>query len=298
MKELVICSGKGGTGKTSVTAAFATLAENKVLADTDVDAADLHLILNPEVLDVEIFHGGKEAFIVQNDCDACGLCHELCQFEAIGRTEDAREILTFTVDALRCEGCGVCVHFCPSDAINFPVSDSGKMFVSETRSGTMVHARLIPGAENSGKLVTKVREKAREIAENGGFDLLVVDGPPGIGCPVTAAITNTDLLLAVTEPGVSARHDLLRLMDLAKTFQVPVAVCINKSDLNPEMTRAITNDCQHRNIPVVGLVPFDSSITQAQLQGRSVVEIGDSPASQALKETWLQTLNILNGEEK
>ncbi len=294
MKELVICSGKGGTGKTSVTAAFAALAKNRVLADADVDAADLHLVVGPRPYQEGVFEGGHEAIIRQLDCDSCGVCYDVCQFQAISKSEEEPGNTVFQVDPILCEGCGVCVHFCPSEAIDFPISVSGKWYISDTRHGPLVHARLKPGAENSGKLVTLVREKARELAADGGFDLLIVDGPPGIGCPVTAAITNSDLVLAVTEPGVTGHHDLLRLLDLAKTFNLPMAVCINKADLNPELSRRIAQDSLARGAHLVGEIPFDPALTRAQIHGRSVVEDGASAAATAMEEVWRKTLAILN----
>ncbi len=292
MKELVICSGKGGTGKTSVTAALAALTENRVLVDADVDAADLHLVVGPRPYQEGDFEGGHEAIIRQTDCDACGLCYELCRFDSITKSSSAGTDV-FKVDPVRCEGCGVCVHFCPSEAIDFPVSVSGKWFISDTRHGPLVHARLNPGAENSGKLVTLVREKGRELAMDGKFDLMLVDGPPGIGCPVTAAITNADMVLAVTEPGVSGHHDLMRLLDLAGTFQVPVAVCINKADINLDLTRKIQEESLQKGASLVGEIPFDAAITEAQIHGRSVVERGPSKAADALVEVWKKTKSLL-----
>ncbi len=294
MKELVICSGKGGTGKTSVTAALAALSKNRVLVDGDVDAADLYLVVGPRPYQEGDFVGGHEAVIRQIDCDGCGLCHQLCRFDSITMTPDGSGRSIYKVDPVMCEGCGVCVHFCPTEAIDFPVSVSGKWFISDTRHGPMVHARLKPGAENSGKLVTLVREKARELATEGKFDLLLVDGPPGIGCPVTAAITNSDLVLAVTEPGVSGHHDLLRLLDLAKTFSVPVAVCINKADLNFELSRKISEDSVARGATMVGEIPFDPAITRAQINGCSVVEDGESAAADAMRAVWEKTEALLN----
>jgi len=291
---MVVCSGKGGTGKTSLTAAFAALARNKVLADCDVDAADMHLVLAPERQSGETYSGGREAVIDADRCEACGGCHDVCNFGAILVADDGRGGETYRVDPFACEGCGVCVHFCPSDAIDFPRSVNGEWYVSETRHGPMVHARLIPGAENSGKLVTLVREEARKLAAARGADLLLVDGPPGIGCPVTASITGADLVLAVTEPGVSGLHDLRRLLDLAAHFRTPVAVCINKADINPDFTARIERDCEGRGIPVIGEIPFDQAFTRAQIRGLSVVEDEPSPASTAVDAAWRETLTIIS----
>lgn len=298
MKELVICSGKGGTGKTSVAAALAALADNRVLADCDVDAADLHLVVGPENTREEVFQGGHVAVIQPDLCAACGTCRDLCRFGAIDIVEAHGGQVRFQVNPVRCEGCGVCVHFCPTEAIAFPRATNGAWFVSDTRHGPMVHARLIPGQENSGKLVTLVRKKARELAFERRADLLLTDGPPGIGCPVTASITGADLLLAVTEPGVSGKHDLDRLLQLARHFEVPVAVCINKADINLESAALIEAECQAAGVPVVGRIPFDDAITQAQLDGRSVVEMEYSRAGEALKEVWATTQTLLNETAK
>ncbi len=292
MKEIVVCSGKGGTGKTTVTAGLAALAAGLsatsvssplILADCDVDAADLHLVTAPRQEHAETFTGGHEARILPELCAACGHCAELCRFDAIAPVPDQE---AFAVTPLLCEGCGVCVRFCPSQAIAFPPRETGRWFRSATRFGPMVHARLHPGGENSGKLVTMVRREARRLAEEQGTDLLLVDGPPGIGCPVTAAITGADLVLAVTEPGVSAHHDLRRLLDLTRHFQVPAVVCINKADVNPDLTREMTEECRTAGVPVVGHLPYDPAMIKAQLAGRSVVEEADNPAATALRQVW------------
>ena len=291
MKELVICSGKGGTGKTSVTAALAALAAENgpaanrslILADCDVDAADLHLVTAPQQEHAESFTGGHEALIQPDLCAACGHCAELCRFGAISASADGS---AFTVAPLLCEGCGVCVHFCPSQAIAFPPRETGQWFRSRTRFGPMVHARLHPGGENSGKLVTMVRKEARELAERTGAQLLLVDGPPGIGCPVTAAVTGADLVLAVTEPGVSAWHDLRRLLELTRHFQVPACVCLNKADVNPELSDQMTAECEEAGVPVLGRLPYDQEMIKAQLAGHSVVEQPDSAAARALRRVW------------
>jgi MinD superfamily P-loop ATPase len=295
MKELIICSGKGGTGKTSVAAALAALVlpdTPAVLADCDVDAADLHLVVPPLRTEEFPFTGGHLAVIDPEVCAACGQCYELCRFDAIARVEGPEGPI-YRVDPLHCEGCGVCVHFCPTEAIAFPRAVNGVWFRSDTAGQTLYHARLTPGQENSGKLVTLVREKAREEARDKGANLLLVDGPPGIGCPTTAAITGADLVLAVTEPGVSGWHDLERLIKLTRHFEVPLAVCINKADINPEFSGRIEQECRQRGVPLVGRIPFDQAITQAQLQGCSVVEIEPGPAAEALHDVWKQTLKLL-----
>ncbi len=281
-RELVVCSGKGGTGKTSVTASLAVLAGKVALADCDVDAADLYLLLEPEVKRREDFIAGNLAKIDPSRCLDCGMCREVCNFGAVAENaEGAMEI-----DPLSCEGCGVCVHFCPGGAIDFPQRLCGEWFVSETRCGPMVHAKLGTGGENSGKLVNLVREHARNAAVERGIATVLIDGPPGIGCPVISTLTGADLLLAVTEPTVSGRHDLERLVELADHFKVPTAVCINKCDLDVETADGIASWCAERDIPIYGRIPYDKSVTAAQMEAVSVVEHGPSPAATALAELW------------
>jgi len=280
VKELVVISGKGGTGKTSVTASFAVLAGNAVLADGDVDAADLHLILQPEIKHREEFRGGHEAIIRAEDCLGCGLCEAHCRFDAI-RPEDA----VYAVDPSGCEGCGVCVRICPAQAIDFPVRPGGEWFVSGTRCGPMVHARLTPGGENSGKLVSLVREKAREIAEEKKMDLVIMDGPPGIGCPVIAAITGASMLLMVTEPTLSGAHDLERVLHLANHFRIPSMVCVNKWDINPSQTEEIEKMAQSLGAEIAGRIAYDPGVTAAQVAGKTVVET-KAPAAEDMKEIW------------
>ena len=233
MKELVVISGKGGTGKTSVVASFAALAPHPVLADCDVDAADLHLILSPTICDREDFIGGSRATIDSSLCIACGQCLRYCRFDAIHPTPDGR---TYQVDPIACEGCGVCERFCPAEAIDFSPAVNGEWYVSNTRYGPMVHARLGIAEENSGKLVTLVRKKAKETAQALGLNLMITDGSPGVGCPVMASLTGADGVLLVTEPTPSGFHDLDRVVDLLQRFQLPAMVCINKADLNLELT--------------------------------------------------------------
>jgi MinD superfamily P-loop ATPase len=281
MKELVIISGKGGTGKTSVTASFAALAKNAVLADCDVDAADLHLILNPKIFNRHNFYSGHEAVIRPADCTACGLCQTLCRFDAIQESGG-----TFTIDSSSCEGCGVCVEFCPAKAIDFPDRLCGAWFVSKTRFGTMIHARLGIGAENSGKLVSTVRQQAKQVAAAVQADWILTDGPPGTGCPVIASITGADAVLAVTEPTCSGQHDLLRVLELTRHFKIPAFVCVNKWDINPEMTGQIEAVAAEAGAAVSGRIPYDKSITMAQINGQSVVELNNGAASQAIQTLW------------
>jgi MinD superfamily P-loop ATPase len=286
VKELLVCSGKGGTGKTSLVASFAALSDKTVVVDCDVDAADLHLLLQPRVERQQEFKGGREAVIRQEDCMGCGACYDVCQFSAIQADYLPDGACTYTVDPLACEGCGVCVHFCPERAIDFPEVVSGEWFISETRNGPMVHARLGIAAENSGKLVTLVRNEARKLANERQLDLLLVDGPPGIGCPVIASLSGVDAALVVTEPTMSGMHDLERVVRLAQHFGVPVYVCINKSDINNKMTKQICDYCHNRNLTVVGKIPFDPQVTRAQLLATAVVERNSTPAAKAIKEIW------------
>ncbi|MDZ7262154.1 MAG: ATP-binding protein [candidate division KSB1 bacterium] len=287
MKELVIISGKGGTGKTSLAASFAALAQNKVLADCDVDAADLHLILAPNIQHREDFYGGKKAFINQDKCTECGKCLEVCRFEAISAD--------FVVDPISCEGCGVCVYFCPVQAIDFNENRSGERFISETRFGPMVHARLGVAEENSGKLVTLVRRQARLIAEKYGKELIIVDGAPGVGCPVIASITGADAVLVVTEPTLSGVHDLERVVSLAAGhFNIKTFVCVNKYDLNLAMTDRIEAYCRDKAIYFAGRIPYDDVVTEAMIHGKSVVEYSAGRTVEAIKKIWESMLELIH----
>lgn len=281
MKELVIISGKGGTGKTSVTASFAALAKKAVLADCDVDAADLHLILTPDIRESHEFYSGHEAIIREADCTGCGLCAELCRFDAVVRSGE-----TFRGTPFACEGCGVCVNICPAKAIDFPSRLCGEWFVSKTRCGAMVHARLGIGAENSGKLVSTVRQQAKQVAAAVQADWILTDGPPGTGCPVIASITGADAVLAVTEPTLSGEHDLLRVLELARHFKIPAFVCINKWDINPEMAGQVEAAATQAGAAVLVRIPYDKSITTAQINGQNVVELNNGSASQAIQTLW------------
>ncbi len=288
MKELVIISGKGGTGKTSITASFAALAKNAVFADCDVDAADLHLILNPEIRERHDFYSGHEAVIREADCAGCGLCNDLCRFDAVKKSGDK-----FQIEPSSCEGCGVCVEFCPVKAIDFPNRLCGEWFISNTRFGPMVHARLGIGAENSGKLVSTVRQQARQFATAVQADWILVDGPPGTGCPVIASLTGADAVLAVTEPTLSGQHDLLRVLELTRHFQIPAFICVNKWDINPAMTATIEAAATLSGATVLTRIPYDRSITEAQLRGQSVVEYSEGIASQFIQTLWEKLCQLL-----
>ena len=277
MKEIVVLSGKGGTGKTSIVASFATLAQNKVLADCDVDAADLHLLLKPNVKEDKDFWSGRVAFIDEEKCTECGLCQELCRFGAID---------DFRVDPVSCEGCGFCYQVCPVDAITMKDSMSGRLFISETKYGDLCHARLGIGQENSGKLVALVRQNARLIVERDNLDYVITDGPPGIGCPVISALSGANVALLVTESTLSGIHDLERVIGVCRHFGVPVLVCINKWDINEENTDRIEGYCGAERIEVAARISFDNAMTEAIVQGLPVVEYTDGKITQQIKELW------------
>jgi MinD superfamily P-loop ATPase len=286
IKELIVISGKGGTGKTSLLGAFASLATNKVLCDADVDAADLYLILEPEIRKRQDFQEGHRAVIDPDRCTECGLCRDLCRFHAISPE--------FKVDPIECEGCGVCVHFCPVEAIDFPIKTCGELFISETRCGPMVHARLGIAEDNSGKLVTLTRKEARELAKNRGLGLILTDGPPGLACPVIASIAGATAVLIVTEPTLSGHHDMDRVVELANHFEIPASICVNKYDLNPDMTGVIEQYAEERGLPILGRIPFDPIFTKAMVQNQTIIEYdGGSQAAQALREIWQQLISSL-----
>ena len=288
MNELVVISGKGGTGKTSVVASFAALACSVVLADCDVDAADLHLVLEPTVLQREDFSGGSRAAIRQQDCSGCGRCREVCRFGAISQEDMGTDCVAriFRIDPTSCEGCGLCVRLCPQQAIDFGPAVSGEWFISETRCGPMVHAKLGVAAENSGKLVSLVRRHARRIAEERGLGLVLVDGSPGIGCPVIASITGASLVLIVTEPTLSGLHDLERVAALTRHFGIEGRVCVNKWDLNPEMAERIEQWAHANALPVAGRVRYDPTVTRAQIQGQSIVEYATDGVAADVRQLW------------
>ncbi|NQS99150.1 MAG: 4Fe-4S binding protein [candidate division Zixibacteria bacterium] len=284
MKELVIISGKGGTGKTSIAASFAALAKKAVLADCDVDAADLHLILKPQINHRQDFYSGYTARIIPEKCTQCGLCEEYCRFGAIINSPQ------YSVDSISCEGCGVCAYFCPEDAIAMEQPKRGEWFISRTRYGLMVHARLGVAAENSGKLVTLVRMQAKMLAEAQTLDYIIIDGSPGVGCPVISSITGADMVLVVTEATVSGRHDLDRIARLTSHFKIPTVICVNKWDINPEITKDIQQDASQKGIKVVGKIRYDEAFTKAQVMGATVVEYTGGAVAGEIKSLWKNIL--------
>ena len=288
MKELVVISGKGGTGKTSVVASFAALARNKALADCDVDAADLHLVLSPDIVRREDFSGGSRAVVRTENCIGCGRCAQACRFEAISFDGPANDVIakTYRIDPIACEGCGVCEYVCPADAIDFGPVVNGELYVSDTRHGPLVHAKLGPAQGNSGKLVTLVRTRAKELAGERGLGLVLIDGSPGIGCPVIASIGGASLALIMTEPTPSGLHDLDRVAKLAGHFGVPAAVSVNKADLNPAMNRQIEDYAGRSGLGTAPSVRYDPAVTKAQVAGLSVVEYGNSPAAEDIRSLW------------
>ena len=295
MKEIVVISGKGGTGKTSIVASFAALATNAVLADCDVDAADLHLVLQPDIKQTHDFSGGKLASVITEKCIGCGRCEEVCNFDAAVFEGPANDVVgkTYTIDPIACEGCGVCVKFCPVDAIEFQDAVNGQWFISQTRFGPMVHARLGIAQENSGKLVSVIRREAAQLAAEQQKDIIIVDGAPGIGCPVIASITAADLVLIVTEPTVSGEHDLNRVLQLTRHFGIPTAVCINKYDINTSLAQMIEKNTQQENLSVIGRINYDNVVTKAQVAGTSIVEYADGQLKGQIVSLWESLLDML-----
>ncbi|MDD5467002.1 MAG: ATP-binding protein [Anaerolineales bacterium] len=299
MKQLVILSGKGGTGKTSVAAAFAHLAHQgtprvrAILADADVDAANLELVLRPSMLEEHDFPGGSVAVIDENGCQGCGICAEVCRFEAITAPEGG-DGEAYLVDPVACDGCAACVYQCPEQAIHMEIQTAGRWYRSEGRYGPLLHAELFPAQENSGKLVTLVKQHARLLGLDTAADMVIVDGPPGIGCPVISAASGADLALIVAEPTAAGIHDMERVLELARHFSLPCLVCINKADVYPLGSEQIRDWCIQNHIHVAGSIPFDSVILKAMINGEPVTAyLPDSPASLAITDLWEQVTTYL-----
>jgi len=293
MVELAIASGKGGTGKTSLVGSLAALAGKAVLVDCDVDAANLHLIINHKILEKHDFSSSKRASIIADKCTACGICAEKCRFEAINYQNNSAAV-QYQIDPLACEGCGLCKRVCPEDAIAFASVISGEWYKSESDYGPFLHARLGIAESNSGKLVSLLRQKAREMAENKAYDFVIIDGPPGIGCPVIASITGVSYLLIVTEPSLSAIHDMTRLVDLAKHFRIRTGICINKYDINPELSAKIEKFALADNIQTHGRIPFEPLFTEAQLKGKPYIAIANKEKAGVIENIWVSVKRELN----
>lgn len=277
MKQLIVLSGKGGTGKTTVVGAFASLAKNKVLADCDVDAADLFIILEPQNIEKTEFYSGRKPKTNLDKCTACGVCTDLCRYHAIENGD---------VDLVECEGCGLCALACPEKAISMEDAFCGEWFIAETRYGPLAHARLGIGEENSGKLVAQVRKVAQSIAEERNLDLVLIDGPPGIGCPVISSLAGVDLVLIVTEPTVAGIHDLERLVALAQHFNIFPSICINKYDINEDKTHAIEAYCRDNSLPILGKIPFDVAVVKAMVEKKTAMEYPCPTIHHAIEDMW------------
>jgi len=285
MREVVIISGKGGTGKTTLTASLAALWKDKVIADCDVDAADLHLLLEPDIRKKSDFYSGVEAVIDKKICTKCGKCSEMCKYDAISPD--------YAVNKIDCEGCAVCYYFCPANAITLKERHCGEWYLSETRFGLLVHARLGIAEENSGKLVSLIRRQAKTVAQDRGWDTILSDGSPGIGCPVISSITGASLVVIVTEPTISGVHDMERVLSLSEHFQIPATVIINKADLNEEMSQKIETVVGEKNVSVLGRIPYDPLVTQAMVQGKTVVEFNQGPATKAIRDMGEKLLTMI-----
>ncbi len=284
MREIVVISGKGGTGKTTISSSFALLKGEKVVVDADVDAPDLYIILSPKAVEAYNFRGRKTAVIDTERCTACGTCRELCRFDAISEG--------FSVDPVLCEGCALCFFACPRDAVSMVERVSGMWFVAHSRAGLMLHARLSPGEENSGKLITQLKKTARELAQERGIDLVLVDGPPGVGCPVISSITGATDVVIVTEPTPSGIHDLERVVELCRHFGVRMWLVINRFDMNPDRAQQIEDWASSQGIELLGRLPFDGDIPRIQAAGRAPVEVPDSFCGELIKEMWEKLLEV------
>jgi len=294
MKTIVVISGKGGTGKTFFTASLAVIVKNKVMVDCDVDAANLYILLHPEIKKEAVFKGGYEAEIKQDICIRCGKCLTICRFEAIKTVKDNRGAIDrIAIDPFSCEGCGACNYWCPVEAISVKEKESGRYFISDTKYGPFVFAKLDIAAENSGKLVTKVREEACKLAEERKSDYIIIDGPPGIGCPVIASLSGTDIALIITEPTLSGISDMERVIEVAVFFGVKIKVVINKYDLNIENTKKIEKICKDKNINIAGYIPFSEKVPESIVQTVPYTEFSDNAVSEQIKSIWER----LNGDK-
>ena len=271
MKEITILSGKGGTGKTSITAALASIAGDAVFCDNDVDAADLHLILSPTIKEKHTFLGGWTASINESICTECGICSDICRFDAIHPNGHQR----LEINPFKCEGCRLCERLCPVQAITSAQSTNNNWYESDTRFGALVHAKMGPGEENSGKLVSEVRKKAKELAIEGNAQYLINDGPPGIGCAAISSLTGTDLVIMVIESTISGLHDANRLHELIHSFSIPTYALMNKFDINPASTAEIEEFLKEKSIPILGKIPFDKRMVDAMIKGKTIVEFND-----------------------
>ncbi len=289
MKEIVVISGKGGTGKTSLTAAFAFLAgEDVILADCDVDAADMHLLMKPDVAKREDFYSGEMAHVIQENCTLCGKCQEICRFGAIKFEKDQ-----YIVDKLSCEGCGYCARICPTKTIINEKPQVGEWYISNVRTGSqMVHARLNIGADNSGKLVAKVKNEARNLAESVNKNLILIDGSPGIGCPVVSSLSGASLVVLVTEPSISGLHDLKRVYQLVKTFNIKAGCIINKADINTQKSKEIKSFLKENNIQLITELPYTEEFTKAMTSGKTIVEIEEKELSELMLNAWNSILSL------
>ncbi|MDD4873817.1 MAG: ATP-binding protein [Dehalococcoidales bacterium] len=289
MQELIVLSGKGGTGKTSIVGSLAVLADRKVMADCDVDAADLHLLLSPVIKQKDEFWSGQVASIDAYKCLYCGLCQNICRFDAINN---------FEVDPIACEGCGFCSHICQAEAITMKENMAGHLFISDTKYGPLVHARLGIAQENSGKLVARVRQQAKKVAQDNGAEYIICDGPPGIGCPVVSSLSGANMALLIIEPTLSGIHDMERVMAVCRHFGVPALVCINKYDINEDNTREIESYCQSQGVEVVAKIPFDNVVTEAMIKGVPVVEYSEGNVSKEIKALWQKISGILEEQDR
>lgn len=280
--EIAVISGKGGTGKSSISAAFATLSENVVLADCDVDAANLYILFNPTHEEEQVFVSGQKAVIDYEKCTSCGQCIEYCRFDAISEI-NGEMIISETL----CDGCRLCSRICPSEAITMVNEDKSRMYAGSFRNGKMVYGRLSPGEENSGKLVNMVREKAKQLSKDHQLETIIIDGPPGIGCSAISTITGVDHVVIVTEPTISGLHDMKRALDITANFKLKTWVIVNKFDLNTDVTSQIENYCRQANISIAGKFPFDRLVVDAMVNCKSIIELSPySEISKMIKESF------------